>query len=150
MTHPPHASAAGGGLSTPSIHPGDREVCAVCGAPVSRHPEWAAEVVHEDGSRVYFDGPKDLFRYLRHPERYAGEQPGRAIDAAWVTAYYDRSAVLARDALYVMGSDVAGPLGAELVPHATREDAEEFMVDHRGRRILTYREVGDLLLASLG
>lgn len=118
--------------------------------PVSRYPEWAAEVVYEDGTLVYFDGPKDLFRYLRHPERFGGERSASEIGAAFVTAYYDHSPVPARDAIYVMGSDVAGPLGAELVPHATREDAEEFMVDHRGRRILTYREVGDLLLASLG
>jgi copper chaperone NosL len=148
VSHPSHGSAAGGGVERPSIHPGAGDVCAVCGLSVSRHPEWAAEAVHEDGTQVFFDGPKDLFRYLRHPDHYAGERS--KIEAAFVTAYYDRVAVPARDALYVLGSDVVGPLGAELVPHRTREDAEEFMVDHQGRRILTYPEVGDGLLASLG
>lgn len=134
---------------TPAIHPGARDVCAVCGMAVSRHPEWTAEVVYEDGAIVYFDGPKDLFRYLRHPHHYAGERCGSKIEAAFVTAYYDRTSVPAREALYVVGSDVVGPLGAELVPHGSREDAEEFLVDHRGERIVSYHQVSDGLLGTL-
>lgn len=116
---------------------------------VSRHPEWAAEVIYEDGTIVYFDGPKDLFRYLRHPDRYAGERRGSKIEAALVTAYYDRTSVPAREALYVVGSDVVGPLGAELVPHGSREDAEEFLLDHQGERIVAYHQVSDGLLGTL-
>lgn len=133
-------------MSHAAIRPGGSDVCAVCGMSVSRHPEWVAEVVYEDGTTVYFDGPKDLFRFLRHPRRYPRGRRRSRIGAAFVTAYYDRGSIPARDALYVLGSDVVGPLGAELVPHGSREDAEEFLVDHAGERIVTFDEVTEEML----
>lgn len=129
-----------------AIRPGDSDVCAVCGLSVSRHPEWVAEAVYEDGAAVYFDGPKDLFRFLRHPRRYPRGRRRAKIEAAFVTAYYDGHWIPARDAHYVLGSDVVGPLGAELVPHGSREEAEEFLLDHRGERIVSYHEVTEEML----
>jgi nitrous oxide reductase accessory protein NosL len=40
-------------------------------------------------------------------------------------------------------------MGHELIPLASREDAEEFMRDHRGRRILRFDEVTRELPARL-
>ena len=131
------------------LQPADSEVCAVCGMSVYRHPEWLAELVFEDGTAVFFDGPKDLFRYLRHPGKYSNPRRGSRIEAVFVTAYYDRGPIPARDAYYVLGSDVVGPLGAELVPHGSREDAEEFLLDHRGERIVSFNDVTDEMLARL-
>jgi nitrous oxide reductase accessory protein NosL len=44
-------------------------------------------------------------------------------------------------AFYVIGSDVMGPMGHELAPLATKADAEDFLKDHKGKRILSYGEV---------
>jgi nitrous oxide reductase accessory protein NosL len=49
----------------------------------------------------------------------------------------------------VIGSDVLGPMGHELIPLETREDAEEFLRDHRGVRILRRDEVTAELLERL-
>jgi nitrous oxide reductase accessory protein NosL len=47
----------------------------------------------------------------------------------------------------VIGSDVVGPMGHELIPLRTREEAEEFQRDHQGKRLLCFDEVtGPLLL----
>lgn len=143
------AATSGVTLEQDSLQPGDSDVCAVCGMFVARHPEWVAQVVYEDGSTEYFDGPKDLFKYLRYPQRYAREHRGLRIEAVFVTSYYDRTPIPARDAFYVLGSDVLGPMGAELVPHGSRDDAEEFMVDHRGHRILSYDDITVEVLESL-
>lgn len=140
VSRPCCASGGGQPVGHDPIRLRDGEVCAVCGMSVSRYPEWVAEVVCADGSVVYFDGPTDLFRFLRDPGRYAGQASRSSIVAAFVTGYYDRAAIPARDALFVVGSDVVGPLGAELVPHGSRAEAEDFMVDHRGKRILSFDE----------
>ena len=68
---------------------------------------------------------------------------------AFVTSYYDREAIRARDALFVIGSDVLGPMGAELIPHASREAAEEFRRDHGGSAILGFDEVTREILVRL-
>ena len=124
--------------------------CAVCGMVVDPDSPWTATVVHEGGARRLFDGPKDLFKYLLGPDRYPRPATGAAIEAVTVTAYYDRATIPARDALFVVGSDVMGPMGAELIPHRTRAEAEGFLADHRGERILAYDEVTAEILGPLG
>ena len=41
----------------------------------------------------------------------------------------------------MIGSDVLGPMGHELVPLADAADAAEFVRDHRGKRVLRFGEV---------
>ncbi|TAN71908.1 MAG: nitrous oxide reductase accessory protein NosL, partial [Magnetospirillum sp.] len=66
-----------------------------------------------------------------------------------VTDYYGVRTMDARGALFVLGSDVLGPMGHELVPLASRQEAEEFMTDHKGKRILTFDQVGAEVLKGL-
>ena len=56
---------------------------------------------------------------------------------------------MAQTATYVIGSDVLGPMGHELVPHGSAEEAREFLQDHRGRRVLRFDEVTPALLKAL-
>ena len=51
--------------------------------------------------------------------------------------------------VYVLGSDVLGPMGHELVPHEDEAEAKEFMADHKGRRIFRFAEVTPELLDAL-
>lgn len=121
--------------------PGDRDRCPVCGMFVAPFPEWLAQIVYRDGSVLFFDGAKDLFRYLLDPERAARGPGGPGIDRIIVTGYYDRRAVDARRASFVAGSDVLGPMGAELVAHASAAEARDFARDHGGARVLSFGEV---------
>ena len=66
-----------------------------------------------------------------------------------VTGYYATDRLEAENALYVIGSDVLGPMGHELVPHADEADAKEFLTDHKGKRTLTFGEVTMALLEKL-
>lgn len=129
------APAGAGGVPKPV--PGDR--CAVCGMFVVNHPDWLAAVVFADGSRSFFDGPKDLFRYLHDLEKHGAE--GKTVAQVWVTDYYRVGLIDAADAFFVAGSDVMGPMGPELVPLATREEAETFARDHGGGAVLAFDEI---------
>jgi len=136
-------------MAPTTLRPAEGEICAVCGMFVARYPEWIAQVVYQDGSSAYFDGPKDLFKYLLRPETYAKERSSLEIEAILVTSYYDREAIEARGAFFVTGSDVIGPMGAELVPHRGLDDARAFMEDHGGSRVVRFHEVDLELLAGL-
>jgi copper chaperone NosL len=41
----------------------------------------------------------------------------------------------------VIGSDVFGPMGRELIPFKTEADAKGFMQDHQGKFMLRFKEV---------
>ncbi|OAN51256.1 nitrous oxide reductase accessory protein NosL [Paramagnetospirillum marisnigri] len=129
--------------------PGPNSVCPVCGMFVAKYPEWVAVVVLKDGHTHYFDGAKDLFKFLREVKRYDSGHSEADIVTVAVTDYYAVKTMDARSAFFVVGSDVLGPMGHELVPLASRQDAEEFMADHKGKRILTFDQVGAELLNGL-
>jgi nitrous oxide reductase accessory protein NosL len=121
--------------------PGAKDLCPVCGMLVSNYPNWTATVLYADGHAHHFDGAKDLFKYLQEMPKFA---PGHRVEdmrSIAVTDFYSRGKIDAKKAFYVIGSDVLGPMGHELVPLATRADGDDFMKDHKGRRVLSFDQV---------
>jgi copper chaperone NosL len=121
--------------------PAPADTCPVCGMFVARYPQWIATAVWKDGTAVHFDGSKDLFTYLLKLSTYSPRRSLQDVVVIAVTEFYDLRRIDARQTFYVMGSDVLGPMGRELVPLATRADAEEFARDHHGTRVLTFSQV---------
>lgn len=126
-----------------------REKCPVCGMFVAKYPDWVAVLRFKDGSALAFDGPRDLFTAYLDLKRYA---PGRSpadVAAIEVKDYYSLRVVDGFRATFVLGSDVTGPMGRELVPFADAGDAAAFLKDHQGRRSLRFGEVTAAVLRSL-
>lgn len=128
--------------------PGDRDKCPVCGMFVKPYPEWTAAIVYRDGHTHYFDGAKDLFRFLEGPSKYVPNHRPEDVTATFVTEYYSLTPIQIQSALFVIGSDVLGPMGRELIPLATPADAAEFIKDHGGRAV-RFEQVTPEILKSL-
>lgn len=126
-----------------------KEKCPVCGMFVSKYPGWVAIMQFNDGTHVAFDGPKDLFTYYLNLKKYNPGKPQSAIAAILVKDYYSLATIDGRPAYYVIGSDVYGPMGKELVPFAKLADARGFMVDHRGTRVVRLNEITPAILKTL-
>lgn len=122
-------------------HPGKGEKCPVCGMFVYKYPDWVAELLFTDGSRAVFDGAKDLFRFFFDMRRFGGTKGRGDVAVVFVTDYYTLEPIDGKQAFFVIGSDVYGPMGKELIPFEHRVDAEEFLRDHGGRRIVRFDEV---------
>jgi copper chaperone NosL len=122
--------------------PAANDTCPVCGMFVAKYPEWIATVLYQDGHAHHFDGAKDL-------PRWAPGHRAQDIQAIGVTDYYTLGRIDARQAWYVIGADVLGPMGHELIPLASAAEAEEFLDDHQGRRILRFDDVTTTLLKAL-
>lgn len=121
--------------------PGPKDLCPVCGMLVSKYPNWVATISYKDGHAHHFDGAKDMFKFWHDPAKYAAGHRREDMATIWVTDFYGLQRVDARKAFYVTGSDVMGPMGHEFVPLANRDDAVEFLKDHKGRRILGFEDV---------
>lgn len=135
------------GEPPPQVSPKDK--CGVCGMFVAKYPEWTSSLTFRDGKTVFFDGPKDLFRFRLNLEKYA---PGRGVgDTGKISVkdYYSLRTIDGDKACYVAGSDVFGPMGKELVPFASRRDAEGFRKDHAGKGIYTAAEITAAVLKQL-
>jgi len=123
--------------------------CAVCGMYVANFPEWAAVISFKDGAQAWFDGPKDLFTYLLDLKRYAAKRSVGDITLIQVKDYYGLKHIDGRQAFFVIGSDVMGPMGKELVPFAIESAARDFLKDHHGVKVLVFREVTPDTLKSM-
>lgn len=125
--------------------PGPQERCAVCGMYVAPHQGWIASMKLADGSRLYFDGPKDLFTCFFELGRYRAGLTSMDVVEIEVTDYYTTRPVSAYDVFFVGGSNVLGPMGQELVPVRGRQEAETFRRDHGGKLMILK---GDQLLEA--
>lgn len=121
--------------------PGPKDLCPVCGMLVSKYPHWVATIVYKDGHAHHFDGAKDLFKFWHDPPKYAAGHSREQMARIVVTDYYNLQPVDAKTAFYVIGSDVLGPMGHEFVPLASQADADDFMKEHKGKRILRFDQV---------
>lgn len=121
--------------------PGKKQTCPVCGMFVSLYPDWIAAVEYNHGLIHYFDGAKDMFKYLFEMKKWAPGLNNRDITFIGVTDYYTLRVIDAKKAFFVIGSDVLGPMGHELIPVKTKEDALVFKQDHHGLRIMTFDEM---------
>lgn len=129
--------------------PPEKTKCPVCGMFVAKYPDWAASITFRDSTMVYFDGPKDLFTFYVDPGRYAPARKQADIADIRVKDYYSLAVVDGRLAFYIIGSNVLGPMGKELVPFAGKDDAAGFMRDHRGGKILRFNEITRSVLKGL-
>ncbi len=106
--------------------------CPICGMFLHKYPKWVAQIVYED-KKVSFDGVKDLMKfYFEHKDN---------IKHILVSNYYTLEAIDASDAYFVMGSDVYGPMGDELIPFSSLGEAKSFSLDHKGKKILRFDEI---------
>ncbi len=128
---------------------GPKDKCQVCGMFVAKYQDFAAQIQFRDGSIFHFDGAKDMFKYYLNLSRYVPGKKPADITAVFVTNYYDLTLTDALPAYYVVGSDVFGPMGRELIPFAKESEALDFLKDHKGKSLLRFRDVTPAVLKPL-
>jgi copper chaperone NosL len=126
-----------------------KDKCPVCGMFVSKYPDWVATVTFKDSTTLFFDGARDFFTYYHNMQKYTPGRNQASISAITVNDYYTLKPVDARQAHFVIGSDVYGPMGKELVPFGKLTDAYAFLKDHKGKMVLRFSDVTPRVLKSL-
>ena len=118
-----------------------KDKCPICGMYLHYYPTWVTRITYSDKKVYSFDGIKDMLKY------YFKHQKG--IKSIWIQDYYTLKTLDARKAFYVIGSDVYGPMGHELIGFATLKSAKNFSLDHKGKDILSFREITPKVVRSL-
>lgn len=115
--------------------------CPVCGMFVAKYPKWVGLIKH-NGDDFYFDGAKDLFKFYFDPKRYFyNDGATKDFSEVYVTDYYSLQQLNAKEAWYVIGSNVYGPMGHELIPFVSKQKAQEFFNEHDGEVIISFDEI---------
>lgn len=141
--------AAGASLGDDDVTIKKTDRCPVCGMFVYKYPKWVARIVFQNGEAFFYDGAKDMFKHIFETAKYTPGQSADKIQSIYVTDYYEIELIDAKIAFYVIGSDVLGPMGHELLPFKDREAAQEFLDDHKGKSILRFQDVTPAVIESL-
>ena len=131
------------------IKPTPKDKCPVCGMFVAKYPDFLAEILFKDGSYSVFDGTKDMFKYYFNLKRYHPSKNISDIDSIYVTDYYNLNLIDGLPAFYIIGSDIYGPMGRELIPFEKETDARGFMKDHNGKSILRFKDITHEMVKGL-
>lgn len=126
-----------------------KDKCPVCGMFVYKYPKWVAVIELADGTSYFYDGAKDMFKHYMDIPKYTPRKAGQEIVSLEVTDYYAVELIDAKEAWYVIGSDVFGPMGHELIPFETQASAQEFLEDHKGTHILRFQDVTEDTIKAL-
>jgi len=127
----------------------EKDRCPVCGMFVRPYPKWITQIQFTDGSHHSFDGMKCMCRFYFNPEKFDPTRKIRDIKRVLVRDYYTLKFIRHDTAFYVVGSDVFGPMGHELIPFDSEKNAVTFMTDHNGLKILRFNQINPELLDKL-
>ncbi len=127
---------------TNPVFPGHR--CLNCGMNTDQWPEWQQMLINTSGDTAFFDGARCMFMVLNDTLK----RPDN-IDQIIVKEYYDQFYFPADSAYYVIGSDVLGPMGNELIPFKSESAAQTFKTDHKGEDIVRFDDVDLILVKKL-
>ncbi|WP_373070200.1 nitrous oxide reductase accessory protein NosL [Sulfurimonas sp.] len=122
------------------------EKCPVCGMFTYKYPKWATQVFYKHNSHEHhhsFDGVKDMMKFYFSPMKWGDYKNSKKenIEKILVTDYYSQKAIDATKAYYVIGSDVYGPMGDELIPFKNKEEAQTFKMDHKGKKLVNFNDI---------
>ena len=106
--------------------------CSHCGMKIDPSSAWRTELVGEDGTVTSFDTPRCALTSWR-----SGKTPAKTIR---VQEYYERKWREGSEVRFLIGGDVVGPMGPDLVPVETSR-AMKFIQDHNADRALSLDEV---------
>jgi nitrous oxide reductase accessory protein NosL len=100
-----------------------------------------------DGKPYFFDGVKDMMKYYIFDADFPYDR--KKIDSMKVSDFYTLDAIDPKKAYFVIGSNVYGPMGNELIAFGKKSDAENFMHDHKGEKILRFDEITPQIVMAL-
>ena len=117
------------------------EKCQVCGMYLHYYPNWVSQINYPKNETYKFDGIKDMMKF------YFNNQEG--IVDVLVQDYYTLKTIDAKEAYYVLGSDVLGPMGNELIAFRDKKSANVFFFDHRGKQLVHFNELTAKMVHNL-
>jgi len=131
------------------------ETCPVCGMVIGGKGAQGATVTYKDGKVVGFggvaaavfkdghvvgfEGARCLFIYNSVPQQYNVDVAN--IARQFVTDFTTKKMIDLSKTFLVLGSNVKGPMGYEMIPFTTKEEAAKFAVENEGKWIVQLHEI---------
>lgn len=133
------APAAQGVDNDGTMHPGPDDRCPVCAMTV-HDKKFPAALQLEDNRTFYFCGPGCMIRSWTDPQTHLGTDASH-LKSAWATEYFSGKSMDANRAVWIVGSDLKGPMGPMPVAVEDPAAAEKFKERHGGKETFQLKDM---------
>jgi len=123
--------------------------CGKCGMYPAQYPQWQSQIIFKDGAMTPFDGCKCMFNFLFAMDQYDKTHSRDNVAVMWVKDFNTGTWLNAADAYYVVGSNMMGPMGKELIPFADQAAAMKFHQE-QGGEVMKYADINPEVMKTLG
>ncbi|MGE5839336.1 MAG: nitrous oxide reductase accessory protein NosL [Deltaproteobacteria bacterium] len=120
------------------VDPTDQDRCPVCNMIPARYPEFNVQLLTADKKRLHFCSTQCLFLFMQEPGKHGASVGG--VGDVWLHDYVSGRYIFAKNAYYVVGSKVHGPMGPEAIAFDLKSEASEFTKTNNGQ-VLKFEEL---------
>ncbi len=124
------------------MHLSRTDRCPVCAMRPIKYPRFAAAVRLQDGTTYYFCSAGCMLKAWLRPDVFLGAGPAER-DKAVAQDYFSGQPLDARDAYWVSGSDVIGPMGPALIPLHRSTHVDAFRRRHGGTHVFRLEDLDE-------
>ncbi len=117
----------------------DHKICPLCGMYPARYLTFQCQIVFSDGSYEAFDSPAGLLVYLMFSDKtgITSERPTKIffrnyLDGAWIEA---------KNTIFVVGTEIMGPMGLDFLPVKSGVNAEQLKSEAQGALVIHFNQV---------
>ena len=113
----------------------------MCGMQPYKNPQWVTEIELRNGKKLHFVSVKCMMLFYYKNDKWddlgllGTKDP---IVALKIQDFKSLKVIDAKKAYYVYGSHIMSSKGDDLIPFEYKKDAENFLKENGGRKILTW------------
>jgi copper chaperone NosL len=118
--------------------------CPLCGMYPARYPEFQCQIIFKDLSYEAFDSPLGLLIYYLFQKEY--DPKNREIENVFFKDYIKNEWISADDTLFVVGTEIMGPMGIDFLPVGNKNDAKQLNTLEKGSVIVSFADINQAFL----
>lgn len=118
--------------------PVDQDRCPVCNMIPAKYPNFNVQLIMADKKRCHFCSTQCLFEFMQAPRKHGATTED--VGDVWLHDRVSGRYIFARNAYYVVGSKIHGPMGPEAIAFDLKSEAAEFAKANSGR-VLKFEKV---------
>ena len=118
----------------------------MCGMQPYKHPRWMSEIELSNDKKLHFASVKCMMLFYYKNDKWDDlglkepKEKFEHIKALRIQDYNSLKIIDAKKAFYVYGGHIMSPKGDDLVPFQYEKDAENFIKENGGNKILTWKD----------
>ena len=112
--------------------------CVHCGMNTQKKLEWQGKIQEKEDTKYTCSPRCLLITYQKEKENKNAEISNKK----WILKdYYTQKNIDATKSFFVIGSNVLGAMGKDLIPFESEKSAKAFLDEHQGKKIIPFEKI---------